>query len=242
MTQNSVSGANDLTAATATRINFEVKTTSEESLRNWIGVQAKIIEAVEDFNDASSFIDTGLTSSHAINYFMLRNVIRSAGFIAGGLILMIIYSFIVFSGGFGPVRCRCNLGWLAMLTLIMSMLAGFGLATVVADRIRFVAFSFLLFYVISSLGLTYMFLISKTVDQHFFYHDDVPFLMQRVMEDIASSVLLGATTSCVAMFIGAFTIFRGFESICIFGGMSIACLLFAVLTMYTAAVAFDLWR
>ena len=81
-----------------------------------------------------------------------------------GLLLMIIYSFVVLSGGCGPVRCRCNAGWLAMLTLIMSLLAGFGLASTVADRIRFVAFSILLLYVVISLGLTYMYLISKTID------------------------------------------------------------------------------
>lgn len=66
--------------------------------------------------------------------------------------------------------------------------------------------------------------------------------MQRVMEEISSSVVLGGTIGCLTMFMGAFSISRGFEAICIFGGLSIACLLFAVLTMYTAAMSFDLWR
>ena len=105
-----------------------------------------------------------MTSSFAINFGVFQNVSRSMGMLIFGLLLMIIYSFVVLSGGCGPVRCRCNAGWLAMLTLIMSLLAGFGLASTVADRIRFVAFSILLLYVVISLGLTYMYLISKTID------------------------------------------------------------------------------
>ena len=66
--------------------------------------------------------------------------------------------------------------------------------------------------------------------------------MERVMEEIASSIVLGGSISCLAMFMGSFSISRGFEAICISGGLSIACLLFAILTMYLAAIAFDLRR
>ena len=177
VTQNSATDVNDITAANATRISLQVKTTSEESLRNWVGLQTQIYKAVEEFNDASTILEAGLSSGSVINHAMLQNIFRSAGAITAGLVLMGIYSFVVLAGGCGPVRCRCNVGWLAMLTLPMSLMAGCGLAITITEGVRFVSFSFLLIYVIISLGLTYMFLISKTIDSLFLEIDDVPLLM-----------------------------------------------------------------
>ena len=182
VTQNSATNANDIKAAKATRISYEVKTKTEDDLRNWDGVQGKIYSALEDFNDASTLIEVGMTSSFTINYGVIQNVLRSMGILILSLILMILYSLFVLFGGCGPNRCGCNAGWVAMLTLIMSLLAGFGLASILADRIRFVAFSIMLFFVVISLGVTYMYLLSKVIDEHYFTTDDVALLMQRAME------------------------------------------------------------
>ena len=164
VTQDLTTGANDLTAAVATRLIFNARTTSDSELANWNRVQAEIFEAIGDFNDASTLIEVGMFSPFANTYAVRRNIIRSLPAVLVSLLLVVVYSIAVLSGGCGPVRCRCNAGWLGLLTIIVSLLAGFGLGSAVADRIQFLPFSILLLYVLIALGCTYMYLISRTID------------------------------------------------------------------------------
>jgi len=162
-----------------------------------------------------------------------------------GYISLIVYVVVFMGDVFHPVRSRLSLGWNALVTVGLAILACFGLASLFGLFFGPVhqALPILLF----GLGADDMFVITRTHDS--LKRKDPLFASRPLVERVAltmasagTAILITTLTNAFVFFISAITPIPALRSFCIWAGIGILLLFVFSTTYFVALFSLDLRR
>lgn len=145
----------------------------------------------------------------------------------------------LFLGAFTPIHCRCTVAFGAILTVVMSFFAGFGL-------LFYCGFSYSNFhswipYLMMVIGVEHFFVICNAVDQTQLIHSSY----QRIHEALSHAgpaITITSLTTALAFGSGMLSSLQALRSFCLFACVCIVMLWLASMTLFLAFVVWDTQR
>ena len=142
-------------------------------------------------------------------------------------------------GNCSPIHCRCFLASIGLLCVSLSITAGGGVCFAIGQLMSTV--HNILPFMLLGIGVDDMFVIVNTIDQT---PDHLPPDKRFIagLSHAGPSITITSFTNDLAFFFGGFTSLEALNSFCFFACVQVCCLYLSVLTIFSAAMVWDIRR
>ena len=142
-------------------------------------------------------------------------------------------------GNCSPIHCRCFLASIGLLCVSLSITAGGGVCFAIGQLMSTV--HNILPFMLLGIGVDDMFVIVNTIDQT---PDHLPPEKRFItgLSHAGPSITITSFTNALAFFFGGFTSLEALNSFCFFACVQVCCLYLSVLTIFSAAMVWDIRR
>ena len=142
-------------------------------------------------------------------------------------------------GNCSPIHCRCVQASIGLACVTFSICAGGGICFLI--DLKMTTVHNILPFMLLGIGVDDMFVIVNTIDQ---VPDSLSFEKRFIagIQHAGPSITITSFTNALAFFFGGFTSLVALNSFCFFACVQVCCLYVSVLTIFAAALVWDMKR
>ena len=237
--QDTFTGVNDLEYAKAAKVYWILDTDRAGVSDKWATAWEKHIETtIEKYSDAHPLIRFQMFTLGGFIDIFEADFLDDAILLLVALCMVQGYCYLML-GNCSPIHCRCFLASIGLLCVSISITAGAGVCFGIGQLMTTV--HNILPFMLLGIGVDDMFVVVNTIDQT---PDHLPADKRFVvgLSHAGPSITITSFTNALAFFFGGFTSLEALNSFCFFACVQVCCLYISVLTIFSAAMVWDIRR
>ena len=214
------------------------------SKSGWNEWHDKFIEVMEQQRSSNTVLDPAYWTSLSIDKELQRLVTKDIALVMAAIILMVVFSILVLTrfhpgGGVDMVRSRTQVGNVGVLSVVLSMGMGYGLAS--AFGITFTSLQMILPFILLGIGIDDCFVLTQGLDQVNTANPNLPVeeRMRKLMESAGVSITVTSCTNFAAFMLGSISSIPAIQYFCLYAGISIICDYLLQITFFLAFLAMN---
>ena len=234
-----ITGADTLRLVLALEADPSVLSTEE-----WNEWNDRFFATMETLKGQTEVLDLTYWTPLSIDRELERLVTADIGLFVAAVTVMICFAILVLTrfkrgGGVDMLRSRTQVGNIGVLSVLLSIGMGYGLAC--AMGISFTSLQMILPFILLGIGIDDCFVLIQGLDEVNVNHPglSVEDRMRKLMETAGISITVTSVTDFAAFMLGSISSLPAIRYFCLFAGIAIICDYFLQVTFFLAFLAIN---